>query len=110
MLNFDRLRDRVELGLMVVMKRLFVIDNVFAFEECGVAVMGPYDDRANSRFYIGDEIEIRRLNGSTRRAVISGIPMGRIKIDSAEILLGSPITTADVGLGDEIWLLPKSSA
>lgn len=97
-------------GLMVAMKRLFVISDVFAIEERGVAVMGSYDDRANSRFFIGDEVEIRRLDGSTRRAAISGIPMGHMKIDSAEILLRSPITKADVGPGDEIWLLPKSTA
>jgi hypothetical protein len=92
---------------MIVMKRLFVIDNVLAIKDRGVVVSGPYDDPANARFFIGDEVEIRRLDGSTRRAIISGIQMGPMIIGIAAVLLRSPISKEDVGPGDEIWILPK---
>jgi hypothetical protein len=92
------------------MNRLFVIEDVFPIKEREVVVVGPYDDPDNARFVIGDEVEIRRLDGTTRRAVISGLPMRPMKINYAEVLLRYPITKEDVGPGDEIWSLPKGPA
>lgn len=86
------------------MSRLLVIDDVFAIQGRGVAVIGKRD---GDRFFIGDQVEIRRRDGSKRTAKINGIGMGTALSGFLDLLLDSSITKEDVSVGDEVWLLPK---
>ena len=85
------------------MYRLFIVDDVFEIKQRGVIAVGMLDN-PQARFRIGDCVEIRRTNGVSVAAEISGIPMGSARAGLGEILLKSPITKEDIGPGDEVWI------
>jgi translation elongation factor EF-Tu-like GTPase len=89
------------------MSRLLVIDDVFAIKGRGVAVVGKNDRTELPRFFLGDKVELRRRDGSNRNAKITGIGMGAMLSGFVDLLLDPSITEEDIGVGDELWLLPK---
>lgn len=89
------------------MSRLLVIDDVFAIKGRGVAVVGKNDRAEGPPFFIGNKVELRRRDGSHRNAKVTGIEMGAMLSGFVDILLDPSIAEEDVGVGDELWLLPK---
>jgi len=85
------------------MHLLFVVEAVFAIKERGVIATGKLADPDHARFYIGDPVEVHRHDGSVVHTVITGFPMGMMKVGMAEVLLRG-VGKSDVKPGDEVWV------
>src|SRR4051812_15670228 len=84
------------------MPLLFVVEDVFEIKERGVLAIGKLAD-ADSRFRIGELVQVRRRDGSVIRTAITGIPIGMMKIGGAEVFLRG-MNKSDILRGDEVWL------
>lgn len=86
------------------MPRLLVIKDTFRINGRGLAVVGPLDEPEAARYRVGDAVEIRSVDGSTRRSTIAGVPISPSRPGFADILLGP--FEGDVAPGSELWLIP----
>ena len=83
---------------------VMTVGNVFAVLGRGVVASCQVSDGS---FYVGDNVEVLRQNGSTRTAVVGGIEQFMKAIQTAnkgdrvEILLNG-MSKNDVGAGDTI--------
>ena len=91
-------------------ERLFTVDEVSLIEGRGTVVCG-FKIEQYGRFRKGDEVVLRRPNGSTIKTKIAGVEYPpsitwlekRPENPSYGILVEPPITRDDVPIGTEVW-------
>jgi hypothetical protein len=92
-------------------QRLFVVESVFTIKGLDLGAVGfKADDYGSLRTRIGEEVELRKPDGSSRHAPIVGVeyPPSIKRIDPKPpdprygIILAN-LTAADMSPGTEIW-------
>ncbi|MBI5425281.1 MAG: hypothetical protein HZA32_14475 [Opitutae bacterium] len=82
----------------------------FGIKGRGVAIDPgvPYEP-ATHRVYIGDELEIRRPDGSAISTKVSGLEMGgNPKKKSCSIILPANVAEEEIPIGSEVWQMTRS--
>jgi hypothetical protein len=90
--------------------RLYTVESVFTIEGRGPVLVGFAGDQYGL-FRIGDDVDLRRPDGSVIRARIVGIeyPPSVLFVGGPPpgpkygVVVAPPITQADVPLGTEVW-------
>ena len=88
-------------------QRLFTVADVFFLQRRGPVLIPGLPTQGPLHLRVGDPIELRRPDGSTRQTTVRGIEMadppppgGRSHIP---ILLPDDIVKGDVPIGTEVW-------
>lgn len=82
----------------------------FGIKGRGVAIDPgvPYDPPTH-RVFVGDDLEIRRPDGSILSTKVRGLEMGGgVKKKSCAILLPAEVAEEDVPVGSEVWQISRS--
>jgi hypothetical protein len=84
---------------------LFTVKDRFAVRGRGLVILPGIVPEGKERFCIGDCVELRHPNKTTRRTHIAGLElMCPMPPDGAHaVLLSSDLTKDDVPVGTEVW-------
>jgi hypothetical protein len=82
----------------------------FGIKGRGIAIdPGVPHEPAVHRVFIGDDLEIRRPNGSILSTKVRGLEMGGSpQKKSCAILLPAEVTEEEVPIGSEVWQVSRS--
>lgn len=86
-------------------KMLSVVEDRFQIKGRGVTIVPGVPLGGDWRVRIGDQLRLKRPDGTEIATEISGLEMGlRVPTASQAILLGGGVSKDDVPQGTEVWI------